>query len=156
MAAPTRSDELTVVPIPRRRLWTGLALAPASWTIAFAVGYTLVSRSCEGDNGMHATGVGGIRWVSLGIAIVMACVAAFGLVTALGSLREAKRKPAPDDRESELESGALDPEARGTVPWWGRELFMARAGVIGSSLFLAATLLFVYPPLVLNVCSQAR
>jgi hypothetical protein len=134
----------------------GLVLAPAAWLVAFTIGYLLAARSCEGDNGMHATGVAGVRWVNLGIAIIMACVAAFGLLTALGSLREAKRTPAPNDREAELEAGALDPEARGPVPWWGRELFMARAGVIGSALFLAATALFLVPPLVLNVCSQAR
>jgi hypothetical protein len=149
-------DALATMPIPRRRLWLGLALAPAAWVIAFAIGYTLASRSCEGDNGMHATGVPAVRWVNVAVSLVMAAAAAFGLLTALGSLRESREKPVPNDREAELEAGAMDPEARGPVPWWGRELFMARAGVIGSSLFLAGTLLFVIPPLVLNVCSQAR
>lgn len=134
----------------------GLVLAPAAWAIAFGVGYVLASRSCEGDNGMHATGVAGVRWVNLIIALVMAAVAALGLMTALSSLREAERKRVPDDRETEVASGAMDPEARGHVPWWGRELFMTRAGVIGSALFLAGTLLFAVPPLLLNVCSQAR
>jgi hypothetical protein len=152
----TTPERLAVMPIPRRRLWMGLVLAPAAWAVAFGIGYMLAARSCEGDNGMHATGVPGVRWVDLVVAIVMAGVAAFGLVTALGSMREAERKPRPNDRETELASGAMDPEARGAVPWWGRELFMARAGVIGSALFLAGTLLLVIPPLILNVCSQAR
>ncbi|HTI63445.1 MAG TPA: hypothetical protein VL524_08035 [Gemmatimonadaceae bacterium] len=149
-------DRLGAAPIPRSRLWRGLYLAPLAWAVAFAIGYVLVSRSCEGDNGMHARGIPGFRWIDLGVAVVMACVAAVGLLTALGSLREARQRPAPDDRELEVSAGAIDPEARGTTPWWGRERFMARAGVIGSSLFLAGTLLFVIPPLVLNVCSQAR
>jgi hypothetical protein len=156
MRAAPETEMLSVQPIPRGRLWAGLVIAPAAWLFAFGVGYILAARSCEGDNGMHATGVAGVRWVNLAIAVVMACVAAFGLVTAIGSLREAKEKPAPDDREAELEAGAVDPEARGTVPWWGRELFMARAGVIGSALFFGGTVLFVIPPLVLNACSQAR
>jgi hypothetical protein len=62
----------------------------------------------------------------------------------------------PNDRDAEVSAGALDAEARGAVPWWGRELFMARAGVIGSALFLAGMLLFVISPIVLNICSQAR
>jgi hypothetical protein len=33
---------------------------------------------------------------------------------------------------------------------------MSRAGVIGSAIFVGGTLLLVYPPIVLNVCSQAR
>lgn len=144
------------VPIPRRRLWAGLYLAPLAWMIAFSVGYVLVARSCEGDNGMHATGLPGIRWIDLAVALVMSALAAFGLFTALGSLREAKNKPAPGDYELERAAGAIDPRARGEAPWWGRELFMARAGVIGSALFLGGTLLFVYPPIVLNICSQAR
>lgn len=152
----TNPRALAATPIPRRQLWLGLLLAPAAWVAAFAIGYTLASRSCEGDNGMHATGVPGVRWVNLAVAVVMAAIAAYGLITAVASLREARDKCAPNDREAELEAGAMDPEARGTVPWWGRELFMARAGVIGSTLFLAGTLLFVIPPLVLNVCSQAR
>lgn len=150
------ADASMVVPIPRRRLWAGIYLAPLAWMIAFSVGYTLVARSCEGDNGMHATGLPGIRWVDLGIAIVMAAVAAYGLSIALGSLREAKNKPAPGDFELERAAASIDPRSRGSAPWWGRELFMARAGVIGSTLFLASTLLFVIPPLVLNICSQAR
>ena len=131
-------------------------MAPLAWGIALGIGYVLVARSCEGDNGMHARGIPGYRWIDLSVAIVMACVAAYGLVTALGSLRAAKQRRAPNDRELEVSAGAIDPEARSEVPWWGRELFMARAGVIGSSLFLAGTLLFVIPPLVVNVCSQAH
>ena len=150
------SSPPTVLPIPRRRLWLGLVLAPGAWLFAFVAGYVIVSRSCEGDNGMHATGFSGVRWVDLGIALVMAAVAALGLVTAIGSLREAERKRAPNDLRAEREAGALDPEPRGDAPWWGRELFMARAGVIGSTLFLIGTLLFAFSPLVLNVCSQAR
>ena len=146
----------TAVPIPRRRLWLGLVLAPSAWLVAFTVGYVMVARSCEGDNGLHATGIAGVRWVDLILALVMAGVAALGLLTAIGSLREAERKHAPNDLRVETESGALDPEARGDVPWWGRELFMARAGVIASTLFVIGTLLFAFSPLVLNVCSQAR
>ena len=150
------ADRLGVTPIPRSRLWRGLYLAPLAWAIAFGIGYVLVARSCEGDNGMHARGIPGYRWIDLGVAVVMACVAAVGLWTAIGSLREAKQRQVPSDRELEVSAGAIDPEARGAVPWWGRELFMARAGVIGSSIFLAGTALFVIPPLVLNACSQAR
>ncbi len=152
----TDAHRLEVVPIPRRRLWLGLYLAPLAWMVAFGTGYVLVARSCEGQNGMHATGVAGARWIDLVVALLMAAVAAWGLTIALASLREAERKPAPSDVRTEVEAGAIDPEARGRVPWWGRELFMARAGVIGSALFLVATLLFVIPPLLLNVCSQAR
>lgn len=150
------SVEAGFVPIPRRRLWAGIYLAPLSWMIAFGIGYVLVARSCEGDNGMHATGLPGVRWIDLGVAIVMSAVAALGLFTALGSLRQAKEKPAPGDLALERAAGAIDPLSRGEAPWWDRELFMAKAGVIGSTLFLAGTLLFVYPPLVLNICSQAR
>jgi hypothetical protein len=150
------SPRPAALPIPRRRLWLGLVLAPGAWLVAFTVGYVIVSRSCEGDNGMHATGVAGVRWVDLALALVMAGVAMIGLLTAVGSLREAERKCVPNDLQAEIEAGALDPEARGDVPWWGRELFMARAGVIASTLFLVGTLLFAFSPLVLNVCSQAR
>ena len=150
------TDRLDAAPIPRSRLWLGLYLAPLSWAAAFAIDYVLVSRYCEGDNGMHWRGLPGSRWVDLGVALLMTCVAAAGLFVAITSLRESRQKPAGDDLELEISAGAMDPEARGTVPWWGRERFMARAGVIGSSIFLAATLLFVYPPIVLNFCSQAR
>lgn len=150
------SHQPTALPIARRRLWLGLALAPGAWLVAFSVGYLIVSRSCEGDNGMHATGLPGVRWIDLLLALVMAGVAAIGLLTAVGSLREAERKHVPNDLRVEIEAGALDPEARGDVPWSGREIFMARAGVVTSTLFLVGTLLFAFSPLVLNVCSQAR
>lgn len=146
----------TPAPVARRRLWLGLYLAPLAWIFAWAAGYLLVARSCEGDNGMHATGLPGARWIDLGLALVMAGVAMVGLLVALANLRESKGKPTLDDRQIEVSAGAVDPEARGSVPWWGRELFMARAGVIGSAIFLGGTLLLVYPPIVLNVCSQAR
>ena len=152
----TTSNGPTALPIPRRRLWLGLLLAPGAWLVAFTVGYVIASRSCEGDNGMHATGLPGVRWVDLAIALVMAGVATVGLMTAVGSLREAQEKRVPNDLRVEVEAGALDPEPRGSAPWWGRELFMARAGVIASVLFLVSTLLFLFPPIVLNVCSQAR
>lgn len=156
MAATTDARPVDGAPIPRRRLWLGLYLAPLSWMVAFGIGYVLVARSCEGDNGMHADGLPGFRWIDLGVALVMAAVAAYGLSVALASLRTAKRTSPPGDYDTELASGAEDPATRGTSPWWGRELFMARAGVIGSAIFLAATLLFVIPPLLLHVCSQAR
>lgn len=140
----------------RRRLWLGLLLAPGAWLVAFALGYVIVSRSCEGDNGMHATGIRGVRWVDLILALLMAGVAALGLLTAVGSLRAAKRKLVPNDLRTEIEAGALHPAALGDVPWWGREIFMARAGIIASTLFLVGILLFAFSPLVLNVCSQAR
>ncbi|MGH7618540.1 MAG: hypothetical protein ACREPM_15075 [Gemmatimonadaceae bacterium] len=126
-----------VGPIDRRRLWLGLFLAPVAWAVAWGAGYLVVARSCEGDNGLHFTGVAGVRWVDLGIAAVMACVGVAGLLTAIGSVRIARRTHAPN-------------------VWWGRELFMASAGVIGSSLFLGGTLLLLVPPFVLNVCNQAR
>lgn len=143
-------------PLPRRRLWLGLLLAPAAWTTAFTFGYVLVARSCEGDNGMHATGLAGARWIDLAVALAMSVVAAWGLATARACVRDARSTPAPDDRQAEIAAGAIDAEARGTVPWWGRELLMARAGVIGSTLFLGGTLLFAIAPLLLNACNQAH
>lgn len=143
-------------PVARRRLWLGLYLAPLAWIFAWGAGYVLVARSCEGDNGMHATGLPGARWIDLAWAVLMCIVAGIGLAVAMSNLRESKEKPRPDDRLMEISAGAVDPEARGAVSWWGRELFMARAGVIGSAIFLGGTLLLIYPPFVLNICSQAR
>lgn len=155
-AATSGARRIDGAPIPRRRLWLGLYLAPLAWMLAFGIGYVLVARSCEGDNGMHFRGIPGFRWIDLVVALAMAAVAAYGLSVALASLRAARRTSAPSDYDTELAAGAEEPAARGAAPWWGRELFMARAGVIGSAIFLAATLLFVFPPLLLNVCSQAR
>src|SRR5579884_98343 len=144
----THADRSVVAPapVPRSRLWLGLYLAPLAWFTAWGAGYVLVARSCEGDNGMHATGLPGARWIDLALAVVMVGVATIGLLVALANLRESKDKPTLDDRQTEISAGAVDPEARGSVPWWGRELFMSRAGVIGSAIFLGGTLLLVYPP----------
>lgn len=143
-------------PFGLSRLWFGVAGAPVAWTLAELAGYIFVARSCEaGPNGLRAYGFDS-PGVALAIfALAMAAVGALALYVSYDTYRNLPNGD-PGDLSTEIESGAQDPADRGSAPQWGRTRFMAHAGLITSSLFVLATLWFVVPTFLMNLCSQAR
>jgi hypothetical protein len=134
------------------RLWIGIALAPAAWTIAELAGYALVARGCAA--GPHGT-VGVLRpdVVMVVVTVAAALGAVGGLYVAWSSWRSVEAGRPVSDRRTEVTS---EPWAQGTAPDWGRSRFMARAGLLSSALFLGGIVLFGIPPVLVNTCNAVR
>ncbi len=118
------------------RLWTGVLLAPAAWVLMELIGYYIAARGCDDGGGIHAPGPTHPATLTVGLSVILTGVAAAALVIALGNWKHSHRSKGQ--------------------PWEGRERFMAKTGVIGSALFVVATLLFGVPALVLDVCQHVR
>lgn len=123
-------------PVPGTRLWAGLLLAPAAWTVAELLGYVLVARACDGGSARTAARAGVTQDI---VAIGLGIVAVVGLVIALGNWQRVRDAGSP-----------------GGPPAWGRSEFMALAGVVASALFLLGIVFFALPPLFGNACNQVR
>lgn len=109
-------------------LWLRLWLAPAAWVVVGLVGYLLVARSCEGENGLRAYGVAHP-------ALVVALLAgAGGLASAYAFVHGRSR----DGQAS------------------GRVRFVAFAGLLASSLFVLAFVYLVVPTFLVDACVQAH
>lgn len=133
------------------RLWWGVAASPIAWVLTELVGYPMVARSCE-----PAAGAGGVHgfahprvWM-VGLTILLAAVAASGLWAAWMNVRATSRSAAdaPSPRARMVTGDRSAP--------WGRARFMAIAGVFVSSIFLAGTVMYGVPSLIVNVCAQVR
>ena len=136
-----------MTPVPAGRLWFGLLGAPAAWLVTEFLGYLLAARSCEaGRNGINAYGVGSPPVVVGVLAFLMLVVAAAAAWVAGGTLRRLGARPAP----------AAAGHATGRSAEWGRERFMALAGVLTGVLFAVGIILIGVPPLLVRACSQAR
>jgi len=138
-------------------MWAGLVVAPSAWALTGLLGYLLVSRSCEpGVNGLHFIGFRNPALWLVVLGVVMAIATAAALWASLGAWRAVERTRPPGDAELERAAGAEDPSAHGTAPAYGRTHFLSFAGLLAASLFLLGIVLFAYPALVLNACTQAH
>ncbi|HEY4320190.1 MAG TPA: hypothetical protein VGM77_03340 [Gemmatimonadales bacterium] len=119
----------------KARLWIGVGLAPAAWSVAEVVGYIGAGRGCWGNwaDGRTVGPSNSNTWV-LVIGGVALLTAAIGLAVAVGNYRRTS-------------SGRSD-EARAH--------FMATVGTAGSVLFLSGIVLFLLPPLFLHACVATR
>ena len=126
-------------PVANSRLWAGVALAPAAWSIAELVGYFLVARACDRGPASAVAHAGVTQAV---VAVVLGVIAVVGLVIAVGNWKGVRDTG---------ETGET-----GTPPAWGRAHFMALGGVIASSLFVLGIVFFALPPLFVNWCSEVR
>ena len=126
-------------PVANARLWAGVLLAPAAWSVAELVGYFLVARACDRN---APTGVAHAGVVQDIVAVVLGIIAVVGLVIAVANLRSV----------GDVGDGEMPrvPTVR------GRARFMALAGVVMSSLFVLGIVFFALPPLFVNWCNQAR
>ena len=67
-------------PVANVRLWAGVLLAPAAWTVAELLGYFLVARACDRDPPSGVAHAGITQDV---VAIVLGIIAIVGLVISL-------------------------------------------------------------------------
>jgi hypothetical protein len=126
-------------PVANGRLWAGVALAPAAWSIAELLGYFLVARACDRGPAGAVAHAGVAQDV---VAVVLGVIAVAGLVIAVGNWKRVR------------DTGEM--EHTGAPPAWGRAHFMALGGVIASSLFVLGIVFFALPPLFMNSCNQVR
>ena len=126
-------------PVANARLWAGVLIAPAAWSVAELLGYVLVARACDRvpDGGVAYAGI-----VQDVVAVVLGIIAVVGLVIAIANLRSV--------------GDVGDREMPGVPTVRGRARFMAVAGVVMSSLFVLGIVFFALPPLFVNWCNQAR
>jgi hypothetical protein len=140
MAAATSSlPQQEAPPVANARLWAGVLLAPAAWSVAELLGYFLVARACDREPAAGMAHAGITQGV---VAIVLGIIAIVGLAIAISNLRRV------GDVGGREMPGV--PTAR------GRARFMALAGVVMSSLFVLGIVFFALPPLFVNWCNQAR
>ena len=124
-------------PVASSRLWAGVVIAPAAWSVSELLGYWLAARACDRGSASTAANAGVVQDV---LAVVLGLVAVTGLVIAVGNWRRV--------RESSGSTGG--PAA------WGRAEFMALGGTVASALFVLGIILFALPPLLVNACDQVR
>ena len=140
MATVTSSlPEHEAPPVANARLWAGVLLAPAAWSVAELLGYVLVARACDREPGAGIAHAGITQDV---VAVVLGVIAIIGLVIAVGNLRTI--------------GDVGDREMPGVPTVQGRARFMALAGVVMSSLFVLGIVFFALPPLLVNWCNQIR
>ena len=126
-------------PVANVRLWAGVLLAPAAWTVAELLGYFLVARACDRDPPSGVAHAGITQGV---VAVLLGVIAVAGLVLAISNLRSV--------------GDVGDREMPGVPTARGRARFMSLAGVVMSSLFVLGIVFFALPPLFVNWCNQAR
>ena len=136
MTAATTPGAMARETVSSGRLWVGMLLAPSAWAVAHLLGYFLASRACDRGAASTAANAGVTQDI---LAIVLALIAAAGLVIAIGNWRHAREPSRPH------EPAAL-----------GRAHFMALGGVVASTLFTLGIVFFALPPLLINVCSEIR
>lgn len=126
-------------PVANARLWAGVLLAPAAWSVTELLGYVLVARACDRVPNGSVAHAGIVQDV---VAVVLGIIAIVGLVIAISNLRRV--------------GDGGDREMPGVPTVRGRARFMALAGVVMSSLFVLGIVFFALPPLFVNWCNQAR
>jgi len=126
-------------PVANVRLWAGVLLAPAAWTVAELLGYFLVARACDR---YPPSGVAHAGITQDVVAVLLGVIAVAGLVLAISNLRSV--------------GDVGDREMPGVPTARGRARFMSLAGVVMSSLFVLGIVFFALPPLFVNWCNQAR
>jgi hypothetical protein len=110
-----------------------------AWVLTELVGYPVAARSCAAaSSGLATPGSTHPRAWVVGLAITLAVAAASGVWVALLNVRSTS--PMPADASAPA----------------GRAHFMAVAGVFVSSIFLAGTILYGVPSLIVNVCARVR
>lgn len=127
------------MPVPLRRLWVGVALAPAVWVVGGLVGYYLAARSCEVAHGVPLLGTSRPTLVHVLFELAMAILATIGLITALRATRETRHAERPGD-----------------APSLGRAHFMALTGSVVSGLFLFGIVLTGFAGFVVDACRMSR
>lgn len=138
-AAQRAAVDSGVPAVPLRRLWIGVALAPAVWVVGGLAGYYLAARSCEPARGVPLPGTSRPTLVHIAFELAMAVVATIGLLTALGAMRETRHVERPGD-----------------APAPGRAHFMALTGTVVSGLFLFGIVLMGFAGLVVDACRMGR
>lgn len=131
----------TVTSPSQGRLWFGIAAAPAAWSLTELAGYALASGVCASPSGHPVAAV-------LPLASVTIALGVAGFVIAFGNVRRTNPTQ-PDGDEYPMTRTEL-----AVVP--SRVRFMALGGLMASSLFLAGTVLFAIPSLVVHGCAGAR
>jgi len=126
-------------PVATARLWAGVLLAPAAWSVAELLGYFLVARACDRDPPSGVAHAGITQDV---VAVVLGIIAIAGLVIAISNVRSV--------------GDVGDREVPGVPTVRGRARFMALAGVVMSALFVLGIVFFALPPLFVNWCNQVR
>jgi hypothetical protein len=140
MAAATSSlPPQDAPPVANARLWAGVLLAPAAWSVAELLGYFLVARACDRDPPSGVAHAGIAQDI---VAVVLGLIAIVGLVIAIANLRSV--------------GDVGDRETPGVPTVRGRARFMSLAGVVMSALFVLGIVFFALPPLFVNWCNQAR
>lgn len=133
-------ERIEQLPVGLTRLWLGVLLAPGAWVLAEAAGYYLAARSCElGVAGVPLLGTAQPRATHIIVCLVALAGAVTGLWIALQNWRAVGDRPRSGD-----------------APELGRARFMSFGGVLLSVLFAGGIVLFAFPGLIVNACSQAR
>ena len=135
-AATSSLVERKRLPVSSGRLWAGVLLAPGAWVVAELLGYFLASRACDRGAASTAAHAGITQDV---LAVVLALIAAVGLVIAIGNARQVGEPTRPDETVAR-----------------GRAQFMALGGVVASALFTLGIVFFSLPPLLIDICSEVR
>jgi hypothetical protein len=130
-----------------------VAASPIAWVLAELIGYPLVARSCEpASNGVGTASLSSPSAWMVALTILLTVVAASGLGAAVSSVRATL----PSRAEGLSSPARPDSVMSDSTAAWGRARFMAVAGVFVSSIFLAGTVLYGLPSLIVNVCAQVR
>lgn len=127
--------------LPQKRLWFGTCAAAAAFAAQEFICFQIAIQSCkDGHLGTWGTlSPGGVRWVLGGISCLLFLVALAGAVISLRNWRAVSERR----RLSEAEG-------------YGREAFMALAGIFISVAFLVGIVWLGIPMLVLNTCVTVR
>lgn len=119
----------------------GLLAAPVAWFLQLLISYGLQGDTCRGLVPSLLSASWGTR-PSLAVAVeaIAAVVCAFGLGAAARNWR-LTRNEGPGDHHAALSSGH------------GRTRFLALCGIIGSAIFLLATLFALIIPFLVPSCA---
>jgi hypothetical protein len=76
-------------PVSRRSLWYGFFAAGAAFSLEGFIGYTISSRACFiGQGSLGPISPAGVRWLLVGITVVMFALAVSGLLLSYRNWRQ--------------------------------------------------------------------
>lgn len=111
----------------------GVFGGPGAWSLQLLASYALAAHACVPDGVPLANpAMAGLRWVLAAISLAMVLVALAALVMATWNVRLTNRR---DDGAG------------------GRERFLARSGLVTSSIFVVATLLHTTALVIVGPCA---
>ena len=139
------STEVRYEPTPERlpqwRLWFGTVAGAAAFSVQGFVCFQIAIQSCK-DSHIGTWGAlspAGVRWVLGGISIVLFLIAAWGGLTSFGNWQTVSEQRSITQAEG-----------------YGRESFMALAGVFVSIAFLVGIIWLGLPMVLLDTCVTTR